>query len=143
MTEDPIFALAQEAVEVLRSIQTEVFLTSELVERLDGKETWGAQLANRKNKRGRVIAVGAFFRQFQLASGRHTERGTRYDRLEVIAALGRHLPQSATPMEKKKMSGCQRPTQPMRNQMVSFPTCSGDEMSGAQPIDITQPTVHD
>lgn len=44
MTEDPIFALAQEALEVLRSIQTEVFHTSELVERLKerkrGERSW-------------------------------------------------------------------------------------------------------
>jgi hypothetical protein len=67
----------------------------------EGKETWGAQLADRKNKRAGLWPSEHFSAN---SSSRHAdtpERGTRYGRLEVIAALERHLPQSATSMEEE------------------------------------------
>ena len=72
---------------------------------LQEKETWGEHLADRKSDKARVTAIGTFFNQFRPAS-RHTEAGTEYPRLDVIAALERHVPETCeTPNGGVKVSG--------------------------------------
>ncbi|MFY9582912.1 MAG: DUF3854 domain-containing protein [Candidatus Acidiferrales bacterium] len=100
ITEDRIFALAQEALEILRYRQGEVFCPRELVQSLAEKEIWGEHLAERKSDKARVTAVGTFFSQFRPASRRHTTAGTEYGRLEVMAVLERHMPETTAPPEE-------------------------------------------
>lgn len=104
IAEDRVLALAREALEILRSLDCTVFFPKDLVQSLQEKETWGEHLADRKSDKARVTAIGTFFNQFQPAS-RHTEAGTEYPRLEVIAALERHVPEtSETRIEGVKVS---------------------------------------
>ncbi len=100
VAEDRILVLAREALEALRSHQGERFCPRELVPSLAEKETWGEHLAERKSDKARVTAVGTFFSHFRLTSRKHTDAGTEYDRLEVIAVLERHMPETVAPPEE-------------------------------------------
>jgi len=100
ISEDWVLTRAQEALEVLRSLSADTFYPKEIVQPLSEKEDWGAYLADRKNDKAQVTAVGAFLRQFRITSRQHTDSGTAYRRLEVIAALERHIPERPSQMEK-------------------------------------------
>ena len=105
IAEDRTLALAREALEILTSLNCAVFFPKDLVQSLQEKESWGEYLADRKSDKARVTAIGTFFNQFRPAS-RHTVAGTEYPRLDVIAALERHVPETCeTPNEGVKVSG--------------------------------------
>ena len=100
ISEDRNLALAEEALEILRSLQDEVFQPNQLLGRLAEKEIWGENLANRKTDKSQVTAVGTFFRQFRLPSRKHIDSGTQYNTQEAIAALERHMPEAIEPLEE-------------------------------------------
>ncbi len=92
VAEDRHLALAQEALEVLNTFDSDTFLPRELMEVLAGKEAWGEHLDERKTEKAKVSAVGRFFAPFRLQSRKHSASGTEYSRSEAIEALCRHLP---------------------------------------------------
>jgi hypothetical protein len=92
VTADRTLGLTREAFEVLQSESHDVFSPKDLVSQLREKEVWGEYLSERKNDKACVTAIGTFFGNFRVTSRRHTKFGTEYGRLDVMAALERHLP---------------------------------------------------
>lgn len=132
---DRTLALAQEALEVLQSQSADVFTPREILKALEDKETWGEHLAERKSDKARVTAVGSFFGNFRVASRRHTQSGTEYGRLDVIAALERHLPASSELFEECVAGPSDHPTD------TSYPEVSSSQPPENTPVTPTPDTL--
>jgi hypothetical protein len=92
VAEDHDFALAQELVEAVEELKSEMFSPSELVSTLAQMESWGAKLTACKSDQAKVCAIGIFLNRFRLASRKRDRGGTRYERRETLEVITRHIP---------------------------------------------------
>jgi hypothetical protein len=128
---DRTLALAREVLEVLQPLTMDVFKPSEILAALREKENWGADLEERKSDKARATVIGSFLANFRVASRAHTTNGSEYGRLDMIAALKRHMPDALT-AEDGAAASTEAPPIPEPPYCVT--QWSDPEVSSSQPI---------